>query len=50
MSSQILKMSKPYKQMSKTVKNVKSVTTSLSVHNMLPFPCYFLKFSTFFLI
>lgn len=43
-------MNEPYKQMLKIVSNVKFVIASLSIHNMLPFPCYFLKFDNFLFV
>lgn len=42
-------MSKPYKQMSKIVRNVNSVITSLSMHSNLSFPFHLLKFNNVFI-
>lgn len=39
-------MSKPYKQMSKIIRSVKSVITSLLMHSNLSFPCHLLKLNT----
>lgn len=42
--------SKPKDRCLRLQNSVKSVTSWLLMHNILPFPCYFLQFSYFFLI